>query len=126
MLVIYLYLNNYCNDYLKRKLSTVGTKCKMQELYLSNTFPLHTYDIHSVSCESLCLSTPNVACTPLIYAIAAAPLLVVAACGTDEGLKGRVTCCIILTLYIGSGSKVFRPVAFPAVPVPPTGSTTAH
>ena len=43
------------------------------------------------------LSTCSVACTTLIFVIAAAPLLVVAACGIDKGLKGRVMYHITLT-----------------------------
>ena len=36
-------------------------------------------------------SKSSAACILLMYAIAAAPSLVVAACGMDKGLKGRVT-----------------------------------
>ena len=38
------------------------------------------------------------ACTPLMYAIAAAPLLVAAACSMDGGLKGRVMYGITVTI----------------------------
>ena len=49
------------------------------------------HGIHNVCDDSLRYSISTAPCTQLIYAIAAAPLLVVAACGTDEGLNGRVT-----------------------------------
>ena len=39
----------------------------------------------------------NVGCTLLVCVTAAAALLVVAASGTEEGLKGRITYCITLT-----------------------------
>ena len=41
-------------------------------------------------------SISSAACTPLLNVIAVTPLLVAAACGMDEGLKGRVTYSITL------------------------------
>ena len=52
--------------------------------------------IYCVCNESWCLSISSTACMLLVYAIAAAPLFVVAACGMDQGLKGRVTFRITL------------------------------
>ena len=48
-----------------------------------NTFSLYTCGIHCECGQSLAL---YIACTALTHAVAAAPLLVAAASGTDEGL----------------------------------------